>query len=28
MAANLTDHIWSVKELLFTVPLPSARNTC
>ncbi|MGB9880736.1 MAG: IS1 family transposase [Anaerolineae bacterium] len=28
MAANLTDHIWSVKELLFTVPLPSAKNTC
>jgi hypothetical protein len=28
MAANLTEHIWSVKELLFTVPLPSAKNTC
>jgi hypothetical protein len=28
MVANLTDHIWSVKELLFTVPLPSAKNTC
>lgn len=28
MAANLTDHIWTVKELLFTVPLPSAKNTC
>jgi hypothetical protein len=28
MAAHLTDHIWTVKELLFTVPLPRARNTC
>jgi len=28
MAANLTDHIWTVKELLFTVPLPSAKYTC
>jgi hypothetical protein len=28
MAANLTDHIWTVKELLFTVPLPSTKNTC
>ena len=27
MAANLTDHIWTVKELLFTVPLPRAINT-
>jgi hypothetical protein len=27
MAAGLTDHIWSVKELLLTVPLPSANNT-
>jgi hypothetical protein len=28
MAANLTDHIWTVKELLYTVPLPGAKNTC
>jgi hypothetical protein len=28
MAASLTDHIWTVKELLFTVPIPSAKNTC
>jgi hypothetical protein len=28
MAANLTDHIWTVKELLFTVPLPNAKNIC
>jgi len=30
MAASLTDHIWTVKELLLTVPLPipSAKNTC
>ena len=28
MAASLTDHIWTIKELLFTVPLPSAKNTC
>jgi len=28
MAANLTDHIWTVKELLYTVPLPRANNTC
>ncbi len=28
MAAGLTDHVWTVKELLFTVPLPSAKNTC
>ncbi len=27
MAAGLTDHIWSVKELLWTVPLPSAKHT-
>jgi hypothetical protein len=27
MAANLTDHIWTVKELLYAVPLPSANNT-
>ncbi len=27
MAANLTDHIWSVKELLTTLPLPCAVNT-
>ncbi len=27
MAAKLTDHIWTVKELLTTVPLPSAINT-
>ncbi len=27
MAADLTDHIWTVKELLSTVPLPSASNT-
>jgi hypothetical protein len=28
MAAKLTDHIWTVKELLFTVPLPNTRHTC
>lgn len=28
MAASLTDHIWTVKELLYTVPLPSPKNTC
>ena len=28
MAAGLTDHIWTVKELLLTVPLPSAKHTC
>jgi hypothetical protein len=28
MAASLTDHIWTVKELLLNVPLPSAKNTC
>jgi hypothetical protein len=27
MAANLTDHIWTVKELLTTLPLPGAVNT-
>ena len=27
MAANLTDHIWTVKELLTTLPLPDAINT-
>jgi len=27
MAAKLTDHIWTVKELLMTVPLPGAVNT-
>jgi hypothetical protein len=27
MAAKLTDHIWTVKELLTTLPLPSATNT-
>lgn len=27
MAANLTDHIWDVKELLTTLPLPGAINT-
>jgi hypothetical protein len=27
MAANLTDHIWTVKELLTTLPLPGAINT-
>jgi hypothetical protein len=26
MAANLTDHIWSVKELLTTLPLPGGIN--
>jgi len=28
IVAELTDHIWSVKELLLIVPLPKARNTC
>jgi hypothetical protein len=28
IVAELTDHIWSVKELLLKVPLPKARNTC
>ncbi len=27
MAARLTDHIWTVKELLTTLPLPSVSNT-
>jgi len=27
MAAKLTDHIWTVKELLTTLPLPNAINT-
>lgn len=27
MAANLTQHIWSVKELLTTLPLPQISNT-
>jgi hypothetical protein len=27
MAAGLTDHIWTVKELLTTLPLPSGINT-
>ena len=27
MAAKLTDHIWTVHELLTTVPLPRAINT-
>ena len=27
MAAKLTDHIWTVKELLKTLPLPRASNT-
>jgi len=27
MAAGLTDHIWTVKELLTTLPLPGAINT-
>jgi hypothetical protein len=27
MAAKLADHIWSVKELLTTLPLPRANNT-
>jgi hypothetical protein len=27
MAADLTDHIWTVKELLTTLPLPYANNT-
>jgi hypothetical protein len=28
MAAGLTDHRWTVKELLTTVPVPCANNTC
>ena len=27
MAAGLTDHIWTVKELLTTIPLPGVTNT-
>lgn len=27
MAAHLTDHMWSVKELLTTLPIPSRNNT-
>ena len=27
MAAGLTDHIWTVKELLTSIPLPNASNT-
>jgi hypothetical protein len=27
MAAKLTDHIWTVKELLTTIPLPKGSNT-
>ena len=27
MAAGLTDHIWTVKELLTTLPVPKANNT-
>jgi len=27
MAAELTDHIWTVKELLTTLPVPSVNNT-
>ncbi len=27
MAANLTDHMWTVKELLTTLPIPCALNT-
>ena len=27
MAAGLTDHSWTVKELLLTIPLPSAKHT-
>jgi hypothetical protein len=27
MAAGLTDHIWTVKELLMTVVAPTAVNT-
>jgi hypothetical protein len=28
LVAELTDHIWRVKELLLVVPLPKTRNTC
>jgi hypothetical protein len=27
MAAKLTDHIWTVKELLTTLPVPDVNNT-
>jgi hypothetical protein len=27
MAAKLTDHIWTVKELLTTLPVPGVNNT-
>ena len=27
MAANLSDHVWTVKELLYTLPLPLINNT-
>jgi len=27
MAAGLTDHIWTVEELLTTLPLPKISNT-
>jgi hypothetical protein len=27
MASGLTNHIWTVKELLTSIPLPSASNT-
>jgi hypothetical protein len=27
MVAGLTDHIWSVKELLLTLPIPVSTNT-
>jgi len=27
MASGLTDHIWTVKELLMTIPIPTAANT-
>lgn len=27
MTAGLTDHVWTVKELLLTVPVPSAKHT-
>jgi hypothetical protein len=27
MAAGLTDHIWTVKELLTTLPIPTVSNT-
>jgi hypothetical protein len=28
VVAKVTDHIWNVKKLLLTVPLPKAKNTC